>query len=128
MLSPSKQVDARLRIGRHIVFAHRIGVDQRGGTVPVFRRIVQKEQLGYRSELPRLVEQRGLDAGDRITFGRRRERKVIRRVAVVLEDTEMPRRHRKTVVETPLPSAGNMDEGGVENGPASRIELHAAEQ
>src|SRR5262249_1249167 len=87
-----------------------------------------KKQLGYRGELPCLVEQRGLDAGDWITLRRRCERKVIGRVAVILDDAEMPCRHRKAVVETSLACSGDMHEGGVKHRPASLVDVHAAEQ
>src|SRR5262249_19583923 len=69
--------------------------------------------------------QRRLDAGDWIPLRRRCERKVIGRVAVILDDAEMPCRHRKTVVETSLACSGDMHEGGVKHGPASLVDVHA---
>src|SRR6516162_3803381 len=54
--------------------------------------------------------------------------KVIGRVAVILDDAEMPRRHRKTVVETSLACSGDMHESGVKHGPASLVDVHSAEQ
>ena len=128
MLRAGDVVDARLRRRRQIALALRIGGDQRGGAVPVFRRVVDVEQLRHRGERARAIEDRALGARHRVARGDGRKRKEVGRIDVVLEHAEMPGRHREAIVEAALAAARDVNERAVEHRQAGLVHMQAAPQ
>ncbi len=128
MLCAGDEIDARLGRRRQIVLALGIGGDQRGRAIPVFRRVVDVEQLRHGTERACAIEHGGLGAGDRIARRRGGERKVVGRIDVVFEHAEMPGRHREAIVEAALAAARDMDERAVEHRLAVLVDIEAAQQ
>ena len=128
MLRTGDVIDARLGRRRQIALAFRIGRDQRGRAIPVFRRVVDVEQLRHGAERACAIEHGGLGAGDRIARRRGGERKVVGRVDVVFQHAEMPGRHREAIVEAALAAARDVNERAVEHRLAVLVDIEAAQQ
>ena len=115
VLGAGEEVQAGVRIERHVRAAGDVGVQERGGARPVFGRGGRVEQPRQRSRGARALEHVAARAGDRIARRRGGEGKEIDRVLLVLEMTRVAGGLGEAVVEAALAGAGDVDQRAVEH-------------